>query len=150
MSHLQGSSNVWVCNANARCSPMATSYGGWTPKPKWKWHIDVSWPSTQSHYHQEQTGILNKMRHRGHFHLPQSPHVTKGFTKTAGLNYEETFTPVAHLDSLWLLLAAGGTFDWEVYHINIKSAFLNSYLDEELCIAQPQGIELQGHEMKVY
>ena len=57
--------------------------------------------------------------------------VAKGFSQTAGVNYEETFTLIARLDSLRLLLSLTANCDMEVHHIDIKSAYLNGDLDEE-------------------
>ena len=57
----------------------------------------------------------NVTRHRARL-------VTKGFSQTEGINYEETFAPVAQLDSLRLLLVIAAYFDFEIHHIDIKSA----------------------------
>ena len=75
--------------------------------------------------------------------------VAKGFTQTAGLDYEGTFAPVARLDSLRLLLAIAAVFDWEVHHVDIKTAYLNGHLNEEIYMDQPRGFEIQGEEKKV-
>lgn len=75
--------------------------------------------------------------------------VAKGFTQTAGIDYAETFAPVARLDSLRLLLSLAATFDWEVHQIDIKSAYLNGNLDEEIYMEQPKGFEVPGQEEKV-
>ena len=75
--------------------------------------------------------------------------VAKGFTQTAGIDYEETFAPVARLDSLRLLLSLATTYDWEVHQIDIKSAYLNGNLEEEIYMEQPKGFEVPGKEEKV-
>ena len=75
--------------------------------------------------------------------------VAKGFTQTAGIDYEETFAPVARLDSLRLLLSLATTYDWEVHQIDIKSAYLNGNLEEEIYMEQPKGFEVPGKETKV-
>ena len=51
--------------------------------------------------------------------------VAKGFSQTAGVDYEETFAPIARLDSLRLLLSLTANFDMEAHHTDIKSAYLN-------------------------
>ena len=58
--------------------------------------------------------------------------VAKGFSQTTGVNYKDTFTPVARLNSLCLLLAIVAQSDLDVHHIDIKSAYLNGDLDEEI------------------
>lgn len=75
--------------------------------------------------------------------------VAKGFTQVAGIDYEEMFAPVARLDSLRLLLSLAATYDWEIHQIDIKSAYLNGLLDEEIYMEQPKGFEILGKENKV-
>ena len=75
--------------------------------------------------------------------------VTKGFTQEAGVDYEETFAPVAQLDSLRLLLSLAAVYDWEIHQIDIKSAYLNGVLEEEIYMDQPTGFEVPGSKGKV-
>jgi len=72
--------------------------------------------------------------------------IAKGFTQTTRLDYEETFSPVTRLNSLRLLLAMATIFDWDVHHVNIKLAYLNGHLDEELYMDQPRGLKLMREE----
>ena len=75
--------------------------------------------------------------------------VAKGFTQIPGLDYDETFLPVAHFESLQLLLALAALEDWEVHQLDIKLAFLNGVLDEEIYMEQPQGFINTGKETQV-
>jgi Reverse transcriptase (RNA-dependent DNA polymerase)/Integrase core domain len=75
--------------------------------------------------------------------------VAKGFTQIFGLDFSETFSPVARLDSVRLLLALATLRDWEVHQIDVKSAFLNGELDEEIYMQQPEGFAVAGQENKV-
>ena len=75
--------------------------------------------------------------------------VAKGFTQTASVDYAETFAPVARLNSLRLLLSLAATYDWEIHQIDIKSAYLNGNLEEEIYMEQPKGFEVPGQEEKV-
>ena len=75
--------------------------------------------------------------------------VAKGFMQIAGIDYEETFAPVARLDLLKLLLSLAATYDWEIHQIDIKSAYLNGLLDKEIYMEQPKGFEIPGKEDKV-
>ena len=63
--------------------------------------------------------------------------VAKGFMQIQGIDYDETFSPVARFESLRLLLALAMLNDWEIHQMDIKSVFLNSTLDEEIYIEQP-------------
>jgi hypothetical protein len=75
--------------------------------------------------------------------------VAKGFTQIQGLDYDETFSPVARFESLRLLLALAALEDWEIHQMDVKSAFLNGLLDEEIFMEQPQGFIIAGQSDKV-
>lgn len=67
--------------------------------------------------------------------------VAKGYVQKQGMYFEEVFAPIARLERVWLLLALAAREDWEVHHLDIKSAFLNGDLAEEVYVAQPPGFE---------
>src|SRR5579871_5854511 len=67
--------------------------------------------------------------------------VAKGFTQTYGVDYNETFAPVAKLPSLRLLLAIAVIEDLEIYQMDVSSAFLLVDLEEEIYMDQPEGYE---------
>jgi transposase InsO family protein len=75
--------------------------------------------------------------------------VAKGFTQIFGLDYDETFSPVARFESLRLLLALAALEDWEIHQMDVKSAFLNGLLDEEIYMEQPEGFVDPDHPDKV-
>jgi len=75
--------------------------------------------------------------------------VAKGFTQIHGIDYDETFSPVARFKSLRLLLALAALEDWEIHQMDVKSAFLNGLLDEEIYMEQPQGFIDPDHPHKV-
>jgi hypothetical protein len=75
--------------------------------------------------------------------------VAKGFTQIQGIDYDETFSPVARFESLRLLLALAALEDWEIHQMDVKSVFLNSLLDEEIYMEQPEGFAVPGQEHKV-
>ena len=58
--------------------------------------------------------------------------VAKGYSQVQGLDYTETFAPVAKMDSIRLVLAIGASKGWQVHHIDVKSAFLHGELQEEI------------------
>ena len=67
--------------------------------------------------------------------------VAKGFRQRQGVDYEETFSPVAMLKSIRILLAIAAHLDYEVWQMDVKTAFLNGYIEEEIYMEQPKGFE---------
>jgi hypothetical protein len=75
--------------------------------------------------------------------------VAKGFTQIQGIDYDETFSPVARFESLRLILALATLEDWEIHQMDVKSTFLNGLLEEEIYMEQPEGFITPGQESKV-
>ena len=65
--------------------------------------------------------------------------VVKGFRQVQGVNYDETFSPVAMLKSVRSMLAIASFYDYEIWQMDVKIVFLNGYLKEELYMMQPEG-----------
>ena len=65
--------------------------------------------------------------------------VAKGFTQTLGVDYSKTFTPVAKLNSVRILLSLAINLEWPLNPLNIKNAFLNGDLNEEVYMELPLG-----------
>jgi hypothetical protein len=75
--------------------------------------------------------------------------VAKGYVQQPGIDFDEVFAPVARLESVRLLLAVAAQDGWPVHHIDVKLAFLNGDLGEEVYVAQPPGFVVAGAEQKV-
>ncbi|PPZ39290.1 hypothetical protein C5P26_25665, partial [Escherichia coli] len=69
--------------------------------------------------------------------------VAKGFRQRQGIDYEETFSPVAMLKSIRILLAIAAYYDYEIWQMDVKTAFLNGYIEENIFMEQPRGFESQ-------
>lgn len=76
--------------------------------------------------------------------------VVKGYSQIFGIDYSDTFAPVARHDTIRLLLAVVAQKGWRVFHMDVKSAFLNGFLQEEIYVEQPDGFVIKGQEKKFY
>ena len=72
--------------------------------------------------------------------------VAKGFTQNEGIDYEETFSPVAMLKSIQILLSITAHFSYEIWKMDVKTAFLNGHLEECIYIMQPDDFIEKGQE----
>ena len=75
--------------------------------------------------------------------------VAKGYSQQHGLDYDETFSPVARLESLQTLLALAVQDGLRVHHMDVTTAFLNGELKEEVYMDQPEEFQVQGKEDRV-
>jgi hypothetical protein len=79
--------------------------------------------------------------------------VSKGYSQVTGLDFEETFALVARLESIRILLAYVAHHSFKLYQMDVKSAFLNGPIKEEVYVEQPHGFEddrYPGHVYKLY
>jgi len=60
------------------------------------------------------------------------------------------FAPVARIDTVKMILAMAANRGWEVHHLDVKTAFLNGELEEEVYVVQPEGYVVKGKEQHVY
>ncbi|KAJ9544484.1 hypothetical protein OSB04_024191 [Centaurea solstitialis] len=65
--------------------------------------------------------------------------VAQGYRQEEGIDYDETFAPVARLEAIRLFLAFAAHMNFKVYQMDIKNAFLNGKLNEDVYVAQPPG-----------
>uniref|UniRef100_M8BR71 Uncharacterized protein n=1 Tax=Aegilops tauschii TaxID=37682 RepID=M8BR71_AEGTA len=65
--------------------------------------------------------------------------VAMGFRQVQGIDYDETFSPIAMLKSVRIMLAIAAFYDYEIWQMDVKTAFLNGFLKEELYMMQPEG-----------
>ncbi|GJV75157.1 retrotransposon protein, putative, ty1-copia subclass [Tanacetum coccineum] len=75
----------------------------------------------------------------GAVHTFKSCLVAKGFTQTYGVDYEETFSPVADIRAIRILIAIAALYKYEIWQMDFKTAFLNGHLSEEVYMTQPKG-----------
>ncbi|KAH9698286.1 reverse transcriptase Ty1/copia-type domain-containing protein [Citrus sinensis] len=75
--------------------------------------------------------------------------VAEGFTQKEGIDYEETFSPVTMLKSIRIPLSIAAVLDYEIWQMNVKIAFLNVHLEENIYMQQPDGFIQKGQEHMV-
>ena len=64
--------------------------------------------------------------------------MAKGYTQKEGIDYELNFPPVAMLKSIRILLSIAAHFNYEIWQMDVKTAFLNGNLKEEIYMKQPE------------
>ena len=75
----------------------------------------------------------------GIVHTYKARLVAKGFRQIHGIDYDETFSPVVMLKSIRILLAIAAYYDYEIWQMDVKTAFLNGNLLEDVYMTQPEG-----------
>ncbi|GKD10810.1 retrotransposon protein, putative, ty1-copia subclass, partial [Tanacetum coccineum] len=68
----------------------------------------------------------------GNVHIYKAHLVAKGYTQTFMVDYEETFSPVADIRAIRILISKAAFYDYEIWQMDVKTAFLNGYLDEDI------------------
>jgi len=76
--------------------------------------------------------------------------MAKGYIQTYGVDYIETFSPVARLNSVHILISVAVNHQWPMYQLDIKNAFLHGDLYEEIYMDQSSGYVVSGSENLVY
>jgi hypothetical protein len=97
------------------------------PRPKNKNVIDTKWV------------FMNKSNEYGQVTRNKARLVCKGYARIKGINFEETFPPVARMEAIPLLLSYAYSKNVKLYQMDVKSSFLNGELEEEVYIEQPEG-----------
>jgi hypothetical protein len=92
----------------------------------------------------------NKEGEKGGVVKNKSRLVSQGYSPKKGINYEETFAPVACLQVIMILRAFSLAKGFKLYQIDVKSSFLNGVLEEEVFVRQPPGFESEKYRHQVY
>ncbi|XP_019246429.1 PREDICTED: uncharacterized protein LOC109226080 [Nicotiana attenuata] len=76
--------------------------------------------------------------------------VVQGYDQEEGIDYDETFAPVARMEAIRIMIAFTSHMDFTQFQMDVKSAFLNGYMKEEVYVKQPPGFEYHGHPDHVF
>jgi len=92
----------------------------------------------------------NKMDEHGAFTRNKARLVAKGYNQEEGIDFDDTYASVARLEAVRLLLAFSSIKGFRLFQMGVNSAFLNGYINEEVCVSQPLGFENYKHLEYVY
>ncbi|KAJ9545297.1 hypothetical protein OSB04_025004 [Centaurea solstitialis] len=107
-------------------------------RPKNKTIIDLKWIFKNK---KDEDGIVTRNKARL---------VAKGFKQQAGIDYDETFAPVARIEAIQIFLAYAAHKNFTIYQMDVKTAFLNGELKEEVYVSQPEGFVDRTKPTHVY
>jgi hypothetical protein len=100
--------------------------------------VDIKWVFRNK---QDEYGVVTRNKARL---------VAKGYSQVEGLDFDKIFTPVARLESIRMLLPYVTHHGFKLYHMDVKSAFLNGPIKEEVYVEQPPGFESEGYPNRIY
>jgi hypothetical protein len=92
----------------------------------------------------------NKEGENGEVVRNKSRLVAQGYSQKEGIDYKETFAPVARLEAIRILIAFSMAKGFKLHQMDVKSAFLNGVLQEEVYVRQPSGFESEKYPHRVY
>jgi hypothetical protein len=97
------------------------------PRPEGKFVVTSKW--------------LFKIKHAvdGSIEKYKSRFVARGFSQKEGIDYNETFAPIARYTSIKTIISLTSVLGWKLHQMDVKTAFLNGQVDEEVYIEQPEG-----------
>ena len=75
--------------------------------------------------------------------------VAKGYSQCEGIDYQDTFSPIAMLKTIHTLLVVAAYFDYEIWQMDVKTTFLNGYLEEDIYMEQPLGFTSSDDDHKI-
>jgi hypothetical protein len=108
------------------------------PRPSGKHIIGTRWV------------FKNKLDENGIIVRNKARLVAQGYNQEEGIDFEETFAPIARLEAIRLLLAYTCSMNFQLFQMDVKSAFLNGYINEEVYVKQPPGFEDFKHPSHVF
>jgi hypothetical protein len=72
--------------------------------------------------------------------------VAHGFSQVEGVDYDETFAPVVRYTSIRSIISIAAEMGWRIHQMDVKTAFLNGFIEKEVYIEQPQGFKVSERE----
>ena len=94
--------------------------------------------------------FINKLDESGKVVRNKAKQVAQGYNQQKGIDNDETFAPIARLEAIRVLLAFAAYKGFVLYQMDVKSAFLNGFISEEVYVKQPLGFENQTFPHHVF
>ena len=130
--------------------------------PKWKAAVDEEIQALEKNHTWEITDLPRgkkpvgckwiftvKYKADGNVDRYKARLVAKGFTQSYGIDYQETFAPVVKLNTVRVLLSLAANLDWPLHQLDVKNAFLNGNLEEEVYMDIPTGLKMTWNSNQV-
>ncbi|XP_070007049.1 uncharacterized protein [Nicotiana sylvestris] len=92
----------------------------------------------------------NKLDEHGNTTRNKARLVVQGYNEEEGIDYDETFAPVACMEAIRILIAFASHMEFTLFQMDVKNAFLNGFLKEKVYVKQPPGFECQEHPDYVF
>ena len=94
--------------------------------------------------------LRKKFKADGNLNKYKARLVAKGFTQQLGVDFVDTYSHMAKFISVKIIMSIVAKMDLELHQLDVKTAFLNGELKEDIYMLQPKGFQINGHEDKVY
>lgn len=95
--------------------------------------------------------VQDKINKEGKVHKYKARRVAKDYKQRHGVDYDKVFAPIARINTASLLTKIAAQSKWKVYQMNVKSTFLNGFVEKkEFTLSNHMDIKKQGLEDKVY
>jgi hypothetical protein len=98
-----------------------------------------------------QVGVYNQTKSRREEERYKARLVARGYSQTYGIDYNETFAPLAKMNIVRILISCASNFGWPLHQLDVKNAFLHGNLQEEVYMKVPPGMVAAGNGvMRIY
>ena len=95
-------------------------------------------------------GIPKQLNEEGNVVRNKACLDVQGYNQEEGIDFDETFATIARFESIRMILAFASFMDFKLYQMDVKSAFLNSFINDEVYVEQPPGFKNENFPNHVF